>query len=158
MGPKFTQGAQKGQADDHAARLRDLIEHALALPPTERAAYLDSTCNNDVSLRAEVQELLGKISDPKSATALAVGALLRILKPEQRDPFKPGSLISHYEIIGKIGEGGMGAVYKAVDIKLGRPVAIKVISGAIASSEDKQRFAREAKAASALNHPNIVTI
>ena len=158
MGPKFTQGAQKGQADDHAARLRDLIEHALALPPTERAAYLDSTCNNDVSLRAEVRELLGKISDPKSATALAVGALLRILKPEQRDPFKPGSLISHYEIIGKIGEGGMGAVYKAVDIKLGRPVAMKVISGAIASSEDKQRFAREAKAASALNHPNIVTI
>ena len=70
----------------------------------------------------------------------------------------PGTRLSHYEITGKIGEGGMGAVYKAVDIKLGRPVALKVISRDFITAEDRRRFAREANAASALNHPNIVTI
>ena len=69
-----------------------------------------------------------------------------------------GARISHYEITGKIGEGGMGAVYKAVDVRLGRPVALKVISASFITPDDRRRFAREANAASALNHPNIVTI
>jgi len=70
-----------------------------------------------------------------------------------------GRTIGHYEIIEKIGEGGMGAVYKARDIHLDRSVALKMLSGeAVANSEGKRRFALEAKAASGLNHPNIVTI
>lgn len=69
-----------------------------------------------------------------------------------------GARISHYEITGKIGEGGMGAVYKAVDVRLGRTVALKVISRDFITPDDRRRFAREANAASALNHPNIVTI
>ena len=72
--------------------------------------------------------------------------------------FAPGFRISHYEIVSKLGEGGMGAVYKATDIKLGRPVALKVISRDFISPDDRRRFAREAHAASALNHPSIVTI
>ena len=70
----------------------------------------------------------------------------------------PGFRLSHYEITGKIGEGGMGAVYKAIDVKLDRPVALKVISRESITPADRRRFAREAHAASALNHPNIVTI
>ncbi len=73
-------------------------------------------------------------------------------------PLAMGQKISHYEITGKIGEGGMGAVYRAVDANLGRTVALKVISRPQISAGDKRRFAREAKAASALNHPNIITI
>ena len=70
-----------------------------------------------------------------------------------------GTRLSHYAISAKLGEGGMGVVYRAVDTRLSRPVALKVVSGAaLPDPALRQRFAREARAASSLNHPNIVTI
>jgi tetratricopeptide (TPR) repeat protein/tRNA A-37 threonylcarbamoyl transferase component Bud32 len=70
-----------------------------------------------------------------------------------------GRTVAHYEVLGKLGEGGMGAVYKARDRRLDRSVALKVVSaGRTADQGRRRRFIQEAKAASALNHPNIITI
>jgi len=74
-------------------------------------------------------------------------------------PFSPGEKLGPYEILGPLGAGGMGEVYKARDARLDRLVAIKVLPrGKTADEDRKRRFVQEAKAASALNHPNIVTI
>ena len=67
--------------------------------------------------------------------------------------------LSHYELLEPLGEGGMGTVYRAVDARLGRPVAVKVLrSDAALNDESRKRFVQEARAASGLNHPHIVTI
>src|ERR1700721_2395781 len=69
-----------------------------------------------------------------------------------------GTRFGHYEILGALGAGGMGEVYRARDTRLGRELAIKILSSKLSGSElDVKRFEREASSASALNHPNIVT-
>ena len=73
-------------------------------------------------------------------------------------PLSPGDKLGPYEIVTPIGAGGMGQVYKARDSRLGRDVAIKVLPDAFPDQVSRERFNREARAASALNHPNICTI
>src|SRR5437016_12775528 len=70
----------------------------------------------------------------------------------------PGVQIRCYRIESKLGEGGMGSVYRALDIKLNRPVAIKFLSNELADAAARRRFQREAQMASSLNHPHILTV
>src|SRR6478736_3224392 len=77
--------------------------------------------------------------------------------PERR-PLQAGTQLGVYQIEAVLGEGGMGTVYRAVDTKLNRPVAIKVLSDELADASARRRFQREAQMASSLNHPHILTV
>src|SRR5271168_242002 len=82
-----------------------------------------------------------------------------MIRSVSSDPMNPAASIGHYRIVSKLGEGGMGAVYRATDTKLNRDVAIKVLPEALAADPDRlARFTREAQVLASLNHPNIAAI
>ncbi len=140
-----------------------LLEEALDREPNQRWAFLKQACPDDAELRKEVEALLEAHDKAGSFVQtpvldLAAKALAKD-RTNQASRDIVGNTIAHYRILEKIGEGGMGVVYKARDTHLDRTVAIKVLPAeTMADPERKRRFIQEAKAASALNHPNIIDI
>jgi len=140
-------------------RIREILDCALQRPRDLREAYLTEACAEDPALRSEVESLIAA----SEQSAFLDRDLLPSLTPTLNMTVgHAGRTIGNYRVVDRIGEGGMGIVFRAVDSRLGRTVALKVISHssspALGAGEEKRRFFREAKAASALNHPNIVTI
>uniref|UniRef100_Q01VZ5 Serine/threonine protein kinase n=1 Tax=Solibacter usitatus (strain Ellin6076) TaxID=234267 RepID=Q01VZ5_SOLUE len=135
------------------------IYHAVADRPHEaRAPFLDRECGGDAGLRAEVERMLAVESRGIGFLEMtAMDVVARALA--EATPLGAGSRFGPYEIVALLGAGGMGEVYKARDTRLNRTVAIKVLSALpVADAERRRRLLQEARAASALKHPNIITL
>jgi eukaryotic-like serine/threonine-protein kinase len=144
--------------DQDWEKLKDIFHAVVALPPNERAAYLDKTCDGNLSLRTAVQSLLNSHDATRNfVDTPAYQAAAEMLIDSAQ--LKTGSTVAHYRILSLLGEGGMGKVYLAEDTKLHRKVSLKFLSTNFAQDDERmRRFQQEARAISALNRPNILTI
>jgi Tol biopolymer transport system component/predicted Ser/Thr protein kinase len=134
-------------------QIDELYQAALGLAGEARTALL---ADASPAIREEVLSMLarqtGLARQPGENSASEVDTLA------YSKPFTPGAELGQYRIEGPIGEGGMGVVFRGLDTKLNRPVAIKVLSDELADAAARRRFQREAQMASSLNHPHILTI
>ncbi len=135
-------------------QVKEFFQAAIELPPVERSAWLAGVCAGDSSLLAEVESLIAAHDQPGGFLDTSAVDLVG----DQTDPLV-GQSLGRYQIVATLGRGGMGQLYRAKDTTLGRDVAIKVLLSTFSVNQERlHRFAREARAASALNHPNIITI
>jgi serine/threonine-protein kinase len=140
-------------------QIDQLFHSALERESGERAAFLAQACNGDGSLRREVESLIGSHEQSDSFIEAPAADLAAGLLAGRKTQLTAGQAVGPYKIVSLLGEGGMGEVYLADDTRLNRKIALKRLPPHFTINPDRvRRFGREARAASALNHPNIVTI
>jgi serine/threonine-protein kinase len=146
-------------ADAQWQKVREIFDSALRRKPDERRRFVTEVCGEDKTLLAEVESLLSSHDGAESFMETPAVAEVAHMIEIGTKKLGAGKRFGHYEILKQIGAGGMGEVYLAEDTRLERKTAIKILRGNVAQDEERMlRFVREAKSASALNHPNIITI
>src|SRR6476659_840442 len=139
-------------------QVKEVFALAVKYPPEKRSSFLQERCANDTELRSEVESLIAandKSGEFIDQPAYQAASWLR----EEKRELKPGQNMGTYKVLSFISRGGMGEVYLAQDQRLSRKVALKLLPLSFTTDLDRlRRFEQEARAASALNHPNIITI
>ena len=140
-------------------RVRTLFNSALDRPADLRASFLSEACADDAVTRREVESLLAAYGDSEGFLESAPIEASAADAAEPSPELEPGDRIVDFEVVGSLGAGGMGQVYRARDHTLHRDVAIKLLPRALAEDPDRlSRFERESRILAALNHPHIATI
>src|SRR5262252_7369240 len=155
-------GAERGKnlmTPERWEQVIDLFQSALERVPEERAAFLNEACHDDKGLRREVESLLTSHERAENFIEVPAFEVAPEFVPNDSADALIGKLIGHYRIESLIGIGGMGEVYLAQDERLGRKAALKLLPRSLTTDETQlSRFKNEARTASALNHPNILTV
>jgi len=140
-------------------QLEELFHEAVELEPQERADFMAKVRDSDPQLVAAVESLIAAHERPDNlidAPAFEAAAEMIV---DTQPALVAGQVVGHYQVMAPIGKGGMGEVYLASDTQLDRKVALKLLPAGLTGNKDRlRRFIQEAKTASSLNHPNIITI
>jgi serine/threonine protein kinase/Flp pilus assembly protein TadD len=144
--------------NDRWLRIEEIFQQASDLPERERARFLAAACAGDDGTRREVESLLAHDQSQNEVLVAAISDAASEPSVSHPIPDFVGKQIGPYRIVSLLGHGGMGTVYKARDSRLERDVAIKLLPEALIEGTLRVRFEREARAASALNHPNICSV
>ncbi|HSD45759.1 MAG TPA: protein kinase, partial [Pyrinomonadaceae bacterium] len=140
-------------------QVKEIFNSAITYRPEERGLFISQACSGDDALRSEVESLIA--SHERSGSFIDQPAFVAAASflVDEKSELKVGDTVGSFEIVSFISRGGMGEVYLAEDKRLGRKVALKLLPAAFTKDDDRlRRFEQEARAASALNHPNIITI
>ncbi|HEX6125680.1 MAG TPA: serine/threonine-protein kinase, partial [Pyrinomonadaceae bacterium] len=144
---------------DRWQEVKAILHSALEVSPSERASFLEKKCGDDLGLRGEVESLIASHDGAAELLESSVPEVHATAVSDSHTDELAGRSLGHYEVIQKLGAGGMGEIYLARDTTLGRNVALKLLPESFTQDGDRLgRFQQEARAASALNHPNILTV
>jgi eukaryotic-like serine/threonine-protein kinase len=144
---------------DRWQRIKEIFISAQDRPPAERSDYLNEVCRDDPSVREEVEALLTADADNDDFLSYPAYEFVAGIDARRSSEFQAGQKIGRFEILCPLGSGGMGQIYQVHDENLDRKIALKLISSEFATDPHRvHRFEQEARAASALNHPNVCVI
>lgn len=140
-------------------QIEELYHSALQRDVAGRSNFISESCHGDEDLRHEVESLLASEAQAADFIEEPVREVVARFIADNHERSMVGRLIGHYEIIALLGAGGMGEVYLAQDVSLNRKIALKFLPRYFTEDSDRlRRFEQEARSASSLNHPNILTI